>query len=60
MYSERGHHPLCRDGVMLKASRRIRNYIKYDLKEIVAPSPLPNPPGEKPEKFRLADLWRVL
>ena len=45
---------------MLKASRRIRNYIKYDLKEIVAPSPLPNPPGEKPEKFRLADLWRVL
>ena len=49
-----------RDGVMLKAYRRIRNYITYDLKEIIAPSPLLNPPGEKPEKFRLADLWRVL
>ena len=45
---------------MLRALKRVHRYVRYDLKEIVAPSPLPDPPGEKPPKIRIVDVWTVL
>jgi len=44
---------------MLKAWRRVRDYVKYDLREIIAPSSLPYPPGEEPEKEKWSDFFEV-
>ena len=44
---------------MLRTFKRVHRYIRYDLKEIIAPSPLPDPPGEKPKKFSFRDVWTV-
>lgn len=45
---------------MLKAWKRIRNYIKYDLREIIAPSSLPYPPGEEPPEKGWKDFFQVI
>ena len=45
---------------MLRTFKRVHRYVTHELKEIVAPSPLPDPPGEKPQKIKLGDIWRVM
>ena len=45
---------------MLKTFKRVHRYVTHDLKEIVAPSPLPDPPGEKPQKIKVGDIWTVM
>ncbi|KAK9908489.1 hypothetical protein WJX75_008593 [Coccomyxa subellipsoidea] len=45
---------------MLKAWKRIRNYVKYDLREIIAPSSLPYPPGEEPPEKGWKDFFQTL
>ncbi|BDA45108.1 hypothetical protein COCOBI_06-5880 [Coccomyxa sp. Obi] len=45
---------------MLKAWRRVRNYIKYDLREIIAPTSLPYPPGEEPPGNEWKDFFQTL
>lgn len=47
------------DGAMLKAFRRVHNYIRHDLKEIVAPSALPEPSEEKSSRLTAAEIWKV-
>ena len=44
---------------MLRAFRRVQQYIKHDIKEIVAPSALPEPPGEEAWRLTAAEIWKV-
>jgi hypothetical protein len=43
---------------MKGAWRRLMNYVRHDLREIVAPSSLPDPPGVKPERRLTLQEWR--
>ncbi|CAL8469150.1 g8691 [Coccomyxa elongata] len=45
---------------MLKAWRRVRDYIKYDLREIIAPTSLPYPPGEEPPGNERENFLQIL
>lgn len=42
-----------------RALRAVRDYIRYDLREIVAPSSLPDPPGVKHKRLTLVQYWQV-
>ena len=42
-----------------RALRAVRDYIRYDLREIVAPSSLPDPPGVKHKRLTLGQYWQV-
>ena len=42
-----------------RALRAVRDYIRYDLREIVAPSSLPDPPGVKYKRLTLVQYWQV-
>ncbi len=44
---------------MLRAFRRVQQYIKHDIKEIVAPSALPEPPGQESRRLTVAEIWKV-
>ena len=44
---------------MLKAIRRVQQYFRHDLKEIVNPSALPEPPGEESRGYTVAEVWKV-
>ena len=46
---------------MLKLWRRASNYVRHDLREIVAPSSLPDPPGlpDDPPPRTWAESWAV-
>ena len=44
---------------MLKALRRVRDYVKYDLKEIIVPSSLSYPPGEEELHRHKRLTWKV-
>eukprot|EP00241_Pyramimonas_parkeae_P011254 CAMPEP_0114227978 /NCGR_PEP_ID=MMETSP0058-20121206/2089_1 /TAXON_ID=36894 /ORGANISM="Pyramimonas parkeae, CCMP726" /LENGTH=199 /DNA_ID=CAMNT_0001338877 /DNA_START=325 /DNA_END=924 /DNA_ORIENTATION=- len=39
------------------AWRRVVEYVRVDLREIILPSPLPDPPGYKPDKIDLPLTW---
>ncbi|CAL5229573.1 g12929 [Coccomyxa viridis] len=45
---------------MLRAFRRVQQYIKHDIKEIVAPSALPEPPGEEAWRLTAAEIWKAV
>ena len=43
-----------------RVAKTISNYVKYDLREIVWPSSMPNPPGYKPKpKLTWIQWWEV-
>lgn len=42
-----------------RALRAARNYIRYDLREIILPSSLPDPPGKFPKRLTLPQYWQV-
>ncbi|KAK9819567.1 hypothetical protein WJX81_007689 [Elliptochloris bilobata] len=46
-------------GRLRQACIAARNYICYDLREIVAPSSLPDPPGLKHKRLTLAQYWQA-
>lgn len=41
----------------MKFLNRVRNYIRYDLKEILNPSSLPDPPGTPPRRTLTLKEW---
>ena len=45
---------------MRKIFRRVQQYVKHELKEIVAPSALPEPPGEVSRRLTAAEIWKVV
>ena len=47
-------------GRLRRALKAVRDYIRYDLREIVAPRSLPDPPGRVlPKRLTLKDYWQV-
>jgi hypothetical protein len=44
---------------MLRTWRRVRDYVKYDLREILFPSSLPYPPGEEELHKQKWLTWKV-
>ena len=47
-------------GRLRRALKAVRDYVRYDLREIVAPRSLPDPPGRVlPKRLTLKDYWQV-